>query len=103
LQCATAKSWKAFATSSSGADGSEERYAAVPPSENVAARKDWLRKRWSVRQADEAERFCAQLTLDTRYGTEKGAAVKFAEAFEICEYGRQPSEDEIHALFPFLR
>jgi LmbE family N-acetylglucosaminyl deacetylase len=86
-----------------GADGNEERYAAVPPAENVAARKAWLRARWSVRQADEAERFRAQLKLDRRYGAEKGAAVKFAEAFEICEYGQQPSEDEIQALFPFLR
>ena len=86
-----------------GADGNEERYTAVPPAENVAARKDWLRKRWSVRQADEAERFRAQLTNERRYGAEKGAVVKFAEAFEICEYGLQPSEAEIHKLFPFLR
>ena len=86
-----------------GADGNEARYAAVPKPEDVAGRKAWLRKRWSVRQADEAERFRARLTTATRYGPEKGAGVKFAEAFEICEYGRQPSEDEIHVLFPFLR
>jgi LmbE family N-acetylglucosaminyl deacetylase len=35
------------------------------------------------------------------YG-EKGASVKHAEAFEICEYGRQPSEEEIRELFPML-
>ena len=86
-----------------GADGNEERYAAVPPASDVQKRKEWLRKRWSVRQADEAEKFRARLTLETRYGATKGAAVKFAEAFEICEYGRQPSEEEIHTLFPFLR
>lgn len=86
-----------------GADGNEERYATVPPAEDVAVRKAWLRKRWSVRQSDEAEKFRDRLKLETRYGAEKGAAIKFAEAFEICEYGWQPSEDEIHTLFPFLR
>jgi hypothetical protein len=61
------------------------------------------RARCFVRQSDEAERFRDRLKLDRRYGPEKGAAVKFAEAFEICEYGRQPAEGEIHELFPFLK
>jgi N-acetylglucosamine malate deacetylase 1 len=86
-----------------GADGNAERFAAVPPAEDTAARKAWLRKRWGVRQADEAEKFRPRLKLETRYGPDKGTAVKFAEAFEICEYGRQPTEDEIHTLFPFLK
>ena len=25
----------------------------------------------------------------------------FAEAFELCEYGRQPGKDELRKLFPF--
>ena len=36
------------------------------------------------------------------YGEEAGKAVKYAEAFEICEYGRQPTPEEIRQLFPFL-
>lgn len=32
----------------------------------------------------------------------KADQVKNAEAFEICEYGRQPSDDEIRKLFPML-
>jgi hypothetical protein len=28
--------------------------------------------------------------------------VKYAEAFEICEYGHQPTPQEIKDLFPFL-
>ena len=28
--------------------------------------------------------------------------IEHAEAFEICEYGRQPSDEEIKALFPML-
>jgi LmbE family N-acetylglucosaminyl deacetylase len=36
------------------------------------------------------------------YGPEKAANIKVAEAFEICEYGRRPSEEEIRKLFPFF-
>lgn len=28
--------------------------------------------------------------------------IAFAEAFEICEYGRTPTKDELNALFPFI-
>ena len=34
------------------------------------------------------------------YGEEAGKRVKYAEAFEICEYGRRPSKEEILKLFP---
>ena len=36
-----------------------------------------------------------------RYG-EAAAGIRFAEAFEITEYGMQPSEAEIRRLFPFF-
>ncbi len=36
------------------------------------------------------------------YGQEKASQVKYAEAFEICEYGKQPSDDEIRELFPMF-
>jgi N-acetylglucosamine malate deacetylase 1 len=36
------------------------------------------------------------------YGKEQGQQVRYAEAFEICEYGRQPSREELRQLFPFL-
>lgn len=36
------------------------------------------------------------------YGTEKADKVKYAEAFEICEYGRRPSDEEIRKLFPII-
>jgi LmbE family N-acetylglucosaminyl deacetylase len=35
------------------------------------------------------------------YGPEKGKRVRYAEAFEVCEYGRQPSPAELRELFPF--
>jgi LmbE family N-acetylglucosaminyl deacetylase len=39
--------------------------------------------------------------LVARYGAERGGRVKFAELFEICEYGTQPKEDDLARMFPF--
>lgn len=39
--------------------------------------------------------------LEKRYGAAAGK-VQHAEAFEITEYGKQPSEEEIRKLFPFF-
>ena len=36
------------------------------------------------------------------YGPERGAAVKYAEPFEISEYGRGVSDEDMPKLFPFL-
>jgi LmbE family N-acetylglucosaminyl deacetylase len=83
-----------------GASGSEEFVAKVPPASDVKARKAWLRSRWEDRQSREANKF--RDTLVQLYGEERGKAVKYAEAFEICEYGRQPTREEIQKLFPFF-
>lgn len=65
--------------------------------ENKDKRKEWLSNNWSGSiTPDERE------ALKKWYGKEKGEAVEFAESFEICEYGRQPSEEEIRKLFPML-
>ena len=40
--------------------------------------------------------------LNKWYGTDAAGKIKFAEAFEICEYGTQPGPDDIRRLFPFL-
>jgi len=36
------------------------------------------------------------------YSDKDANRITFAEAFEICEYGRTPSRDELHKLFPFI-
>lgn len=41
-------------------------------------------------------------SLEKWYGAEKAGKVKHAEAFEICEYGRRPSDEEITKLFPMI-
>jgi len=40
--------------------------------------------------------------LGKYYGAEAAGKVRFAEAFEICEYGRRPTPEEILKLFPFF-
>jgi hypothetical protein len=82
-----------------GAIGNEEKFRAVPPKDDVAARKAWLREKWITRQGGEAKRHRAALV--EWYGEEQGNAVKYAEAFEVCEYGRQPTREELKKLFPF--
>ncbi len=83
-----------------GANGSEEHVRSVPPAADPSARKVWLKAKWSERQSAEANRF--REVLVRRYGEEKGKAVRFAETFELCEYGSRPSGDEIRRLFPFF-
>ena len=39
--------------------------------------------------------------LEELYAAE-AARIQHAEAFEITEYGRQPTEQEIRKLFPFF-
>jgi len=34
------------------------------------------------------------------YGQDAAEKVKYAEAFELCEYGRRPTTDELRKLFP---
>ncbi|HEV3165586.1 MAG TPA: PIG-L family deacetylase [Isosphaeraceae bacterium] len=63
-------------------------------------RFDWTRKRAESRYGSIANRFRKQLV--ELLGTEKGNAVKQAEAFEVCEYGSQPSKQDLMRLFPFF-
>lgn len=37
------------------------------------------------------------------YGPDRGQKVQYAEAFEVCEYGRQPNDQDIRQLFPMLQ
>ena len=83
-----------------GALSSAERTAQSPPASQPELRFEWLHERWDRRQGGEAKKY--RNALIRRYGEDRGNAVKYAEAFEICEYGRQPSEKEIRELFPFF-
>jgi hypothetical protein len=60
-------------------------------------RKKWLAVTRAVKITPEVK-----TSLERWYGKEKAAQVQHAEAFEICEYGTQPSEADIRKLFPML-
>lgn len=64
------------------------------------ARKEVLRASWQRRQGGIADSHRG--ALQAWYGEEAGNAVKYAEAFEICEYAYQPSREELNRLFPFF-
>ncbi|MCA9213699.1 MAG: PIG-L family deacetylase [Planctomycetales bacterium] len=83
-----------------GALGSAESMAAAPPESKPELRRQWLHERWVNRQSSEAKNNLA--ALQRWYGESDAAKIKYAEAFEICEYGHQPSDDEVRRLFPFL-
>lgn len=59
-----------------------------------------LRDRMKRRFAGIANQFRRELI--ERYGEEKGKQIRYAEAFEICEYGRRPTKDKLRQLFPSL-
>jgi LmbE family N-acetylglucosaminyl deacetylase len=64
------------------------------------ARRDWMAERRLKAFADVADRFRDRL-VET-YGAQHGQAVRYAEAFEVCEYGARLTPEKRRKLFPFL-
>jgi len=68
--------------------------------ERAAARRR-VRERFRSRFESTANQYRDKLI--ELYGENKGKKVRYAEAFEVCEYGRRPSADELKTkLFPFF-
>jgi LmbE family N-acetylglucosaminyl deacetylase len=84
-----------------GAGGSQNYVETrVPPAADTKGRLAWLRERWQRRQSSVANNY--RDGLIRMYGEERGKAVKYAEAFEVCEDGRRPNAAELRKLFPFF-
>ncbi len=81
-----------------GALGSADR--APKNAQEREARRGQVREAFKRRFAGTAES-CREKLIEL-YGEEVGKKVRYAEAFQICEYGRRPSRDELRELFPFL-
>ncbi|MFO7902434.1 MAG: PIG-L deacetylase family protein [Planctomycetota bacterium] len=62
-------------------------------------RVEQARRQFKRRFATIADR-CREQLIEL-YGEQAGKKVQYAEAFEICEYGRQPSEEDLRRYFPF--
>jgi LmbE family N-acetylglucosaminyl deacetylase len=81
-----------------GANGSADLLPSEPDKQTARRRK--VRQGFANRSRDVAQRYRAKL-IDW-YGKDKGGEVQYAEAFEICEYGRRPNKEELARLFPFF-
>jgi N-acetylglucosamine malate deacetylase 1 len=64
-----------------------------------AERLTWTRDRVGKRYAATADKYRTKLV---EWLGEKGHTVKAAEAFEVCEYGSQPTKEQLRKLFPFF-
>ncbi len=80
------------------ATGNFERVVPVPKDgpEREKRRKQ-VKERFARRDERTADKYREMLI--ELYGEEKGKKIKYAEAFEVCEYGRQPSKEELKKLF----
>ena len=67
----------------------------VPPESDPAARREMIAQ--YIRAQGEHRRNNVSATLDKLFGSYQA---KYAEAFQICEYGRVPDEAELRDLFP---
>ena len=56
------------------------------------------RQGYAVRFARPAAKFRKELI--ERYGEERGSKIRYAEAYELCEYGKQLSKEEMKEYFP---
>jgi hypothetical protein len=64
---------------------------------DVVERKKWLASHREGRITPEIRK-----TLEKWYGADRAASVRDAESFELCEYGRRPTDEELRSLFPML-
>ena len=81
-----------------GANGSADLIPTDPAKQQECKRQ--VRAGMAKRNENLAQRFRVKLT--DFYGADKAGGVKYAEAFEVCEYGRRPNPQELKKLFPFF-
>lgn len=83
-------------------EGGANGYEALIPknAEERKKRVEEVRTAHANRNISTADRF--RSLLKEWYGESAGSRVRYAEAFEICEYGRRPDKAELKKLFPFF-
>jgi len=70
------------------------------PPENPNEWRSWLRDQLEAELSHAADLYRDRLI--ELYGKEKGERIKYAEAFEVCEYGSPLTEANRKRLFPFF-
>ncbi|MPR33331.1 PIG-L deacetylase family protein [Salmonirosea aquatica] len=63
-----------------------------------AEQEKWLAETRAVKITPEV-----RASLEKGYGKDKAAQVQHAEAFEVCEYGARPTDDDLKRIFPMLK
>jgi hypothetical protein len=83
-------------------EGGANGYPGIVPDDEAgkARRKQEVRTRMANRYKRLADKY--RDTLEKFYGRNQAQATQYALAFQICEYGRQPSQQELRKLFPFF-
>jgi LmbE family N-acetylglucosaminyl deacetylase len=81
-----------------GANGSADLLPSDP--EKQKERRRQVRAGFASRNQAVAQKYRSKLA--DWYGKEAADKVQYAEAFEICEYGRRPNRQELIRLFPFF-
>lgn len=82
-------------------EGGANGYAGLMPDDanGKQRRRDDVRKSLARRYAASANQY--RDALAKFYGPEKAKSIKYAQGFEICEYGRRPNQAELKQMFPF--
>lgn len=65
---------------------------------NPTERFEWLKQRRSGRTRSWKDKYAD--IVQARYGKARAEKIEHVEVFELCEYGHQPSRQEIWELFP---
>lgn len=81
------------------ATGNFENVVPVPQDpQGREERRKQMNERTAQRDASVARKYRDKLV--ELYGSDKAGEIRYAEAFELCEYGRRPSPEELRKLFP---
>jgi N-acetylglucosamine malate deacetylase 1 len=84
-------------------EGGANGHAGLLPKDDASReqRRRQVREGFANRDAATARRFADRLAAN--YGADRARAVRYCEAFELCEYGTQPSREELQRLFPVVQ
>lgn len=95
--------WLPYTYGETVPEDKEERFKWLKGMEITADTTDEevmnAKRGYAVRYAKTAARFRKELI--EKYGEEKGAKVRYAEAYELCEYGTQITKEQLKEYFPF--
>lgn len=61
------------------------------------------RRKWLGNQRQDRVNPAVRAALEKWYGADRAKNVQHAEAFEVCEYGRRPTEQDLRRFFPMVK